>query len=85
MDTQTAKPARLAAIDALPNEMQDHALVDWETVANLLNNKDREYAREIVTKAGVPLVHVSDRRKLPRWGALRAWLLSREKPANAAA
>jgi hypothetical protein len=78
----TTRPARLAAIDALPNEMQDHALVDWQTVANLLANKDIEYARALVTAAGVPLVHVSERRKLPRWGALREWLRSREHAAE---
>jgi hypothetical protein len=71
--------SRLAAIDALPNEMQDHALVDWQTVANIIGSKDVAYARETLTRAGVPLVHVSERRRLPRWGALREFLKSREK------
>ena len=74
----TEKPVRLAAIDALPNEMQDYALVDWPTVATILNNRDIEYARETIIKAGVPLVHVSERKRLPRWGALRDYLKSRE-------
>ena len=81
MNTNIVKPSRLAAIEALPPEMQDFALVDWETVALLTGNLDREYAREILVAAGVPLVHVSARRKLPRWGALRAWLVSRERAA----
>jgi hypothetical protein len=61
--------------------MQDHALVDWPTVAALCNFKDIEYARETVIKAGVPLVHISERKRLPTWGALRAWLQSRETVA----
>jgi hypothetical protein len=79
----TQKPLRLAAIEALPNEMQDYALLDWQTVADLLGNKDRQYARELVTAAGVPLVAVSKQRKLPRWGSLREFLLSREQSAAA--
>ena len=71
--------SRLAAIEALPHEMQDHALVDWATVANLLDKKDIVHAREIVTNAGVPLVHVSDRRKLPTWGALRKFIQTRQR------
>jgi hypothetical protein len=74
----TDKPTRLAAIEALPTEMQDDALVDWPTVATILGNKDVEYAREIVTKAGVPLVHLSERKKLPRWAALRDFIRGRE-------
>ena len=80
----TQKPPRLAAIDTLPDEMKDFALIDWATVADLLGNKDREYARELVTAAGVPLVAVSKQRKLPRWGALRAFLTSRETHPTAA-
>ncbi len=75
------KSPRLAAIEALPTEMQDHALVDWPTVANILGMKDVEYARETVAAAGVPLVHVSGRKKMPRWGAFRDWLRSREQVA----
>ena len=68
------KSPRLAAIEALPDQMQDHALVDWQTVADLLDKKDIQHAREIVTNAGVPLVHVSGRRKLPTWRALREFI-----------
>jgi hypothetical protein len=78
------KPVRLAAIDALPNEMQDYALVDWPTVATILNNRDIADARGTITKAGVPLVCVSERKRLPRWGALREYLLKREKTLPAA-
>lgn len=81
MNISNSKTSRLAAIDALPNEMQDHALVDWPTVATLCGFKDTEYARETIIKAGVPLVHVSDRKKLPTWGALRSFLQSRESVA----
>ena len=41
------KSPRLAAIEALPNEMQDYALVDWATVAVLTGNEDVDYARKI--------------------------------------
>ena len=73
------RPTRLAAIEALPHEMQEHALVDWRTVALLLDKKDVDHAREVVTNAGVPLVHVSDRRKLPTWGAIRNFIESRQR------
>ena len=66
---------RLAAIEALPDQMQDDALVDWPTVAALIDYKDVEYVRHMVGKAGVPLVEVSERRRLPRWGELRKWIL----------
>lgn len=85
MSKQAHKPARLAAIEALPTVMQDDALVDWETVAALANLRDPEYVREMVIEAGVPLVHVSARRKLPRWGAVREWLRSRERVCGEAA
>jgi hypothetical protein len=45
------KSACLAAIEALPDQMQDHALVDWRTVANLLDKKDVEHARKLITAA----------------------------------
>jgi hypothetical protein len=73
------KLSRLAAIEALPHEMQDHALVDWPTVAALLNKKDVVDTRELITAAGVPLVHVSDRRKLPTWGAIREFIRTRQR------
>jgi hypothetical protein len=73
------KSPRLAAIEALPNEMQDYALVDWATVAVLTGNEDVDYARRILTKAGVPLVEVSSRRKLPTWRELRKFIESRQR------
>jgi hypothetical protein len=75
---QISRSARLAAIEELPGEMQEYALVDWETVAVVTGNKDVEYAREELTKAGVPLVQVSARRRLPTWASLREFLKSRE-------
>jgi hypothetical protein len=59
--------------------MQDHALVDWPTVAALLNKKDVVDTRELITAAGVPLVEVSGRRKLPTWGALRNFIQRRQR------
>src|SRR5262249_55148313 len=79
MDSLGVKSARLAAIEALPTTMQDDALVDWPTVKVLCNFADTEHARKIITGAGVPLVDLSPRRKLPRWGALREYIRSRER------
>ena len=81
MERQLSRAARLAAIDALPGAMQDEALVDWQTVAAIIAKKD---TRKLVIEAGVPLVQVSARRKLPRWGSLREWLKSREMAPEAA-
>jgi hypothetical protein len=78
--TTVIKPSRLAAIEALPEDMQDHALVEWATVATLCGYKNVEHCREIVSKH-VPLVHMSERRKLPTWGKLREYLKSREAAA----
>ena len=73
------KAVRLAAIEALPDQMHHFALLDWPTVAALLNKKDIEHTRELITAAGVPLVHVSDRRKLPTWGAIREFIRTRQR------
>lgn len=81
----TAKPARLVAIDSLPAEMQPYALCDWATVAAVTGLRDVEHARETFLAAGLPVVHLSSKRKLPRWGVLRDFLISRERPATAAA
>ncbi len=82
---EVPKVSRIAAIESLPIEMQDHALVDWKTVALITGYRDVETARETVIKAGVPLVNLTGRRTQPRWGALREFLKSREKaPATAA-
>lgn len=80
------KLSRLAAIEALPHEMQDHALIDWPTVAALLNKKDVVDTRELITAAGVPLVEMSSRRKLPTWRELRKFIESRQRetPEDAA-
>ena len=77
MAENTTKPPRLAAIETLPNDMQDQALVDWATVATLCGYKNIEHCRELVSEH-VPLVQMSERRKLPTWGNLRAFLKSRE-------
>lgn len=75
------KPARIAEIETLPPELQAHALLDWRTVAAILNFRDIEHARETVINAGVPLVHVTAHRKLPRWGTFKTYLENRERPA----
>ncbi len=76
------KPARLATIDALPDDMQANALVDWATVAAVCGYADVEYCREIISKQ-VPLVHLTARKKLPAWGDLRSYLESRKSVAAA--
>jgi hypothetical protein len=76
---QDTKPERLAAIAELPSDVQDFCLLDWKTVAAIIGAKDVEHARDIVINAGVPLVHVSERRKLPRWGSLRKFIKDRER------
>lgn len=70
--------SNLNTIAALPPQMQEHALVPWATVAAMMGAKDVQYARETLKAAGLPLVRVSSRRELPRWGALRDFLKSRE-------
>ena len=78
----SAEAGRLAVIEALPEQMQDHALVDWETVATICNYKDLETVRNNLKEAGVALVKVSERKKLPTWGALKDFLKSREVAAR---
>jgi hypothetical protein len=81
MKPDIVKPARLASIEALPADIREHALVDWRTVAAILGSDDVKHTRDVVTKAGVPLVRLTERRALPRWGALRDFLKSREQAA----
>jgi len=76
---EVVKPDRLAVIETLPSDVQDYCLIDWKTCAAILGAKDIEHARQTVVSGGVPLVHVSERRKLPRWGALRKFIESRER------
>jgi hypothetical protein len=86
MRSHNEKPTRLAVIEALPTEMQENALVDWRTVADIIGCKDAEHAREMLISAGVPLVRLGGHmrpRRLPRWGVLRDWLRSREQPTAA--
>jgi hypothetical protein len=68
----------MEVIDSLPPSMRDDALVPWKDAAALCGYGDPEYCRKIITEAGVPLVNLSERRRLPRWGALREYLRSRE-------
>lgn len=69
----------MAAIGGLPAEVRDFCLVDWKTVALILGAKDVEHARKTVVGAGVPLVEISERRRLPRWGSLKQFIAAREK------
>lgn len=73
---QSTVPSR---IESLPPQLRDDVLLDWHTVASLLGFKDIEHARQTVVAAGVPLVHLSARRRLPRWGALREFIAKRER------
>jgi hypothetical protein len=82
---QLPRAARLAAIDELPSDMADHALVEWETVAAVLAKKDVQEARRLVREAGLPLVQISSRRALPRWRDLRTFIESRTINAPEAA
>jgi hypothetical protein len=81
MTDSTNKPPkharRLMAVDAVPESMRDDCLLPWDETATICGLKDAEYCREVLTKAGVPLVHVSARRKLPRYGDVKAYLKSR--------
>ena len=70
------KPSRLDAVQALPPELQDYALIDWRTFALLLDRKDVEAAREWAMSLGLPLVNLG-RRKLPRWKDVRALIEAR--------
>jgi hypothetical protein len=69
---------KLEAIRALPDDMRDSALVDWQTATILCSLKDVEHCRDVLKEAGLPLVELTARRKLPTWGALKALLKSRE-------
>ena len=77
----SSEAKRLAVIEALPEQMQDCALVDWPTVAAMLSYDDLETTRKALKEAGVPLVYLSNRHQLPTFGALRAFLKSREAAA----
>jgi hypothetical protein len=70
---------RLAAIEELPEPLRDDALVPWKLVAQLLAAEDVEHCRQNLLAAGLPVVEVSARRRLPRWGVLRQFLREREK------
>ena len=72
-----ASPTRLEAIKALPDQMQDHALVDWETTAALMN-VCVPWARKLLKENQVPLVELSERKRQPRWGTLREFMSKRE-------
>jgi len=82
---QIPRTVRLAALDELPDSMQDYALVDWKTVTALLAGKDVQETRRLVKEAGLPLVQISPRRALPRWRDLRALIDSRAVCAPEAA
>jgi hypothetical protein len=68
------KPARLLAIESLPPELRDHALLDWPTVAAMLDRKDPHYVRKLLIADGVPVVSIGGRRKLPTTKAIREYI-----------
>ena len=57
--------SRLHEIKSLPDFMQDAALVDWPTAAALMSTCVPS-ARKIVRDNGIPLVELSERKRLPR-------------------
>lgn len=61
----------------LPAGMADYSLVDWQTVASVFKTCVPK-ARQIVKENGIPLVAISERKRLPRWGAIREFILNRE-------
>lgn len=70
---------RTAAIQALPAEIQDLAVItDGQMLATILGLRDPEHAREVLKQAGVPFVRVSERRQGPRLGVLREFIKGRE-------
>lgn len=68
-------------LESLPPEMQDWALVPWRHAATLLGFKDIRSAQEAVRDAGIPLVAISERKHLPRWGRIRGLIQDREAAA----
>lgn len=71
---------RFRGIQALPDEMSDYALVDWQTVAAMFGTCVPT-ARKIARENGIPLVAVSERKRLPRWGSVRQFIVAREQAA----
>jgi hypothetical protein len=65
------KLSRLEAIAELPLELQDNALLPWDTVTVLFARKDVESTREWVKSRGIKLVDAGRRRKLPTWKDIR--------------
>jgi hypothetical protein len=71
------KPSRLDAIESLPAEIRDNALIDWQTFADIFDRKDVANTRKWAMSLGLPLVNLG-RRKLPRWKDVRALIEARK-------
>jgi hypothetical protein len=74
-----ANKDRLAEIEKLPEQLREDALLPWATVALMCGADDVESCRENLLRGGLKVVELSERRKLPRLGTLRAFLREREK------
>jgi hypothetical protein len=70
---------RFSEIEQLPADLHDDSLVDWRTVTAMVGGRDIEHTRKMMLAAGLPVVSISARRKLPRLGKLREFLRNREK------
>lgn len=66
----------------LPDYVQDHSLLNWPAVAAVLGCSIPT-ARKIVKDNSIPLVPVSERKRLPRWGSIRQFIESRETASAA--
>jgi hypothetical protein len=73
------KQARLEQLAKLPETVQLESLVDWKTTTAMCGGRDVEHTRRTFREANVPLVHVSERIKLPRLRNVLAFLADRER------
>lgn len=65
---------RLAEIEKLPDTMRNLAVVDWPLVRILTGAPNERRARINVQNSGIELVAINGRKKLPRYGSLKAML-----------
>lgn len=70
---------RLERLAKLPEPVQLEALADWKTTTAMCGGRDVEHTRRTFREASVPLVHVSERIKLPRLRTVLAFLAERER------
>jgi hypothetical protein len=73
------KQTRLEQLTKLPETVQLESLIDWKTTTAMCGCRDIERTRRAFRQANVPLVHVSERIKLPRLRSVLAFLAARER------